>query len=337
VRAFHERQVESSWEVKDEDGVVLGQRITPLDSVGLYVPGGRAAYPSSVVMNAVPALVAGVGRIVAVTPPGRLDENPAIAFVLTELGIEEVYTVGGAQAVAALAFGTDTVPAVDKIVGPGNLYVTLAKKLVYGTVGIDSIAGPSEIVVLADRTADPRWIAADMLSQAEHDEDASAVCITTDETLGREVASELDAQCAQLERREIAGASIENYGAIFVVRDVEQGCSLVNRLAPEHLELMVADPEAAAAMVRHAGAIFYGPYSTEAVGDYYAGPNHVLPTGGTARFMSPLGVYDFVKRSSVIKYTAERLAKTGPAIAAIARAEGLTAHARAVEIRLEEN
>jgi histidinol dehydrogenase len=336
VREFHERQVERGWTVEGEDGVVLGQRIGPVDSAGLYIPGGRAAYPSSVVMNAVPAIVAGVGRIVAVTPPGTLRENPAVSFVLVELGVDEVYTVGGAHAVAALAYGTRSIPRVDKIVGPGNLYVALAKRLVYGVVGIDSIAGPSEIVVLADATADPRYVAADMLAQAEHDEDASAVCVTDDAALAAEVAAELARQCALLERRTIASASLERFGAIFVVESVAQGCELVNLLAPEHLELLVADPDAAADRVRHAGAIFFGPYSTESVGDYYAGPNHVLPTGGTARFLSPLGVYDFVKRTSIVKYTRERLAKTGPAIATVARAEGLTAHARAVEIRLED-
>jgi histidinol dehydrogenase len=335
VRAFHERQVERSWEVEVDDGVVLGQRVTPLESVGLYVPGGRAAYPSSLIMNAVPAIVAGVERIVAVTPPATFHENPTIAFVLSELGVEEVYTIGGAQAIAALAYGTETVSRVDKIVGPGNLYVALAKKLVYGAVGIDSIAGPSEIVVLADRTADAGFVAADLLSQAEHDEEASAILVTTDGALGREVAREVESQLAVLARREIARASLERYGAVFVVDSLERGCELVNRLAPEHLELMVEDPERAAARVRHAGAIFFGPYSTEAVGDYYAGPNHVLPTGGTARFMSPLGVYDFVKRSSIVKYTRARLEKTGPAIAAIARAEGLTAHERAITIRLD--
>jgi len=336
VRAFHERQAERGWEEAGEDGVVLGQRITPLDSVGLYIPGGRAAYPSSLVMNAVPALVAGVGRIAAVTPPGTLRENPAVSFVLCELGVEELYTVGGAHAVAALAFGTASIPKVDKIVGPGNLYVALAKKLVYGEVGIDSIAGPSEIVVLADRTADARYVAADMLSQAEHDDDASAVCVTPDEALAGEVARELERQCALLERRVIAEASLDRYGAIFVVSGIDEACEVVNLLAPEHLELVVEDAERVADRIRHAGAIFFGAYSTEAVGDYFAGPNHVLPTGGTARFMSPLGVYDFVKRTSVIKYTRERLEKTGRAIATIARAEGLTAHARAVEIRLED-
>jgi histidinol dehydrogenase len=287
-------------------------------------------------MNAVPAQVAGVRRVVGVTPPAKFAENPAIAFALAELGVEELYTVGGAQAVAALAFGTETIPKVDKIVGPGNQYVALAKKLVYGVVDIDSIAGPSEVVVLADSGAEARYVAADLLSQAEHDEMASAILITTDASLAEEVRIEVARQLASLERRDIAEASVERYGAIFVVDTVEQGCDLVNRLAPEHLEIMTEDPEAAAALVRHAGAIFFGPYSSEPVGDYFAGPNHVLPTGGTARFMSPLGVYDFVKRTSIVKYTRERLRETGPAIAAFARAEGLDAHARAITIRLED-
>ncbi len=336
VRAFHERQLERSWQFDAGDGVVLGQRVTPLDSVGLYVPGGRAAYPSSLVMNAVPAQVAGVGRIVGVTPPGKFAENPAIAFALAELGVDELYTIGGAQAVAALAYGTRTIPKVDKIVGPGNQYVALAKKLVYGVVDIDSIAGPSEVVVLADSNAEARYVAADLLSQAEHDEMASAILVTPDASLAEEVRDEVARQLASLERRAIAAASVESFGAIFVVDSVEQGCELVNRLAPEHLELMVDDPEAAAALVRHAGAIFFGAYSSEPVGDYFAGPNHVLPTGGTARFMSPLGVYDFVKRTSIVKYTRERLRETGPAIVAFARAEGLGAHARAITIRLED-
>lgn len=336
VRAFHERQIERSWECTGEDGVVLGQRITPLSSVGLYIPGGRAAYPSSLIMNAVPAEVAGVRRIVAVTPPETLMANPAISFVLVELGVDELYTIGGAQAVAALAYGTETIPKVDKIVGPGNIYVALAKKFVYGTVGIDSIAGPSEVVVLADASADPRYVAADMLSQAEHDEEASAICITTDEAFAHRLAAELDAQLGRLDRIEIARASLDRYGAIFLVDSVEHGCELVDLLAPEHLELLVEDPDRAADLVTHAGAIFFGPYSTEPVGDYFAGPNHVLPTGGTARFMSPLGVYDFVKRTSIIKYTRERLQKTGAAIATLARSEGLTAHERAVLLRMED-
>ena len=337
VRAFHERQAERSWEFSGPDGIVLGQRITPVDRAGLYIPGGRAAYPSSVIMNAIPAQVAGVRRIVAVTPPGALVENPAISFVLLELGIDEVYAIGGAQAIAALAFGTETVPKVDKIVGPGNTYVALAKKLVFGAVGIDSIAGPSEIVVLADRTANPRWVAADMLSQAEHDVDASAICITPDAVFAERLAAEVAEQCMLLDRRGIASASLARYGAIFVVDDLDAGCELVNHLAPEHLEIVAEDEDRIAALIRNAGAIFFGPYSAEVVGDYFAGPNHVLPTGGTSRFMSPLGVYDFVKRTSIIRYTRERLLATGPSIAAIANAEGLGAHARAVTIRLEDD
>jgi histidinol dehydrogenase len=336
VREFHAHQVERSWMFTGEHGVMLGQRVTPVDRAGLYIPGGLAAYPSSLIMNVVPAQVAGVKRIVAVTPPNSLVENPAISFVLLELGIDEVYTVGGAQAIAALAYGTETIPKVDKIVGPGNLYVALAKKLVFGVVGIDSIAGPSEIVILADGTANPRWVAADLLSQAEHDEDASAICITTDDVFAELVAAEVAEQCTHLSRRDTATASLARYGAIFVVDDVDAGCALVNHLAPEHLEIMVKDVEGAASQIRNAGAIFFGSYSAEAVGDYFAGPNHVLPTGGTARFMSPLGVYDFVKRTSIIRYTKDQLHESGPAIVAIAEAEGLGAHARAVTIRLED-
>lgn len=336
VRAFHDHQVERSWEFTGDDGVVLGQRITPVDRAGLYIPGGRAAYPSSLIMNAVPAQVAGVERIVAVTPPNTLSENPSLSFVLLELGIDEVYSVGGAQAIAALAHGTRTIPKVDKIVGPGNIYVALAKKLVFGTVGIDSIAGPSEIVVLADGSANAEWVAADLLSQAEHDEDASAICITPDADFAESVARAIEKQCALLSRRDIAAASLANYGAVFVVDDLEAGCALANHLAPEHLEIVVRDVDEAAARIRHAGALFLGPYSAEAVGDYGVGPNHVLPTGGTARFMSPLGVYDFVKRTSVIRYTKARMRVEGPGIVAIAEAEGLGAHARAVTIRLEE-
>ena len=337
VREYHEHQVERSWMFTGEHGVMLGQRVTPVDRAGLYIPGGLAAYPSSLIMNVVPAQVAGVKRIVAVTPPNSLVENPAISFILLELGIDEVYTVGGAQAIAALAYGTETIPKVDKIVGPGNLYVALAKKLVFGVVGIDSIAGPSEIVVLADGTANPRWVAADLLSQAEHDEDASAICITTDDVFAELVAAEVAEQATHLARRDTATSSLARYGAIFVVDDIEAGCDLVNHLAPEHVEIMVKDVEGAAGRIRNAGAIFYGSYSAEAVGDYFAGPNHVLPTGGTARFMSPLGVRDFVKRTSIIRYTKEQLHVDGAAIVAIAEAEGLGAHARAVTIRLEDD
>ena len=336
VRAFHEYQKERDWRMQTTEGAILGQRILPVDSAGLYVPGGRAAYPSSLVMNAVPAQVAGVRRMVTVTPPETLEQNPTVAAVIAELGITEVYRIGGAQAVAALAFGTETITRVDKIVGPGNIYVAIAKKLVYGTVGIDAIAGPSEVVVLADESAKPNFIAADLLAQAEHDEAASAICVTTSEALARAVAREVDAQLSSLERRDIASASVNQYGAIFVVESLEAGCELVNQLAPEHLELMTADNDRAAAMIENAGAIFFGDWSSEPVGDYFAGPNHVLPTVGTARFSSPLGVYDFLKRQSVIHYTEKALSQNAKMIAAMADAEGLTAHKRAVLIRNEE-
>lgn len=333
VRAFHERQRERDWEMTNEDGAIVGQRIVPVASAGLYVPGGRAAYPSSVVMNAVPAQVAGVGRIAVATPPGTLERNPMVAAVINQLAIQEVYRIGGAQAIAAFAFGTESVPRVDKIVGPGNVYVAIAKKLVYGAAGIDSIAGPTEVVVLADETADAGFVAADLLAQAEHDEEASAICITTSAELAGEVAREVERQLEQLERREIARASIEGYGAVFVVSSIEEGCRLVNELAPEHLELMTADDERAAGMIENAGAIFFGAWSSEPVGDYIAGPNHVLPTVATSRFSSPLGVYDFLKRQSVIRYTKEAIEKTSDAISAMADSEGLSAHKQAVQIR----
>jgi histidinol dehydrogenase len=335
IRAFHEHQRESNWQMTIEDGATVGQRILPVASAGLYVPGGRAAYPSSLVMNAVPAQVAGVRRIAMATPPGTLERAPAVAAVINELAIAEVYRVGGAQAIAALAFGTETIPRVDKIVGPGNIYVAIAKKLVYGSVGIDSIAGPTEVVVLADETADARFVAADLLAQAEHDREASAICITTSESFAREVSREVERQILSLERREIARASIDKYGVVFEVESLEAGCELVNRIAPEHLELMTADDERAAEMIENAGAIFFGAWSSEPVGDYIAGPNHVLPTVGTARFSSPLGVYDFLKRQSVIRYSRESIEKNADAIAAMADAEGLTAHKRAVLIRID--
>lgn len=335
VKTFHAHQKEQDWHIITADGARLGQRILPVAAAGLYVPGGRAAYPSSIVMNAAPAEVAGVRRIVVATPPNTLEQNPMVAAVLAELGIKEIYRVGGAQAIAALAFGTESIRRVDKIVGPGNIYVAIAKKLVYGAVGIDAIAGPSEVIVLADETANPRFVAADLLAQAEHDEEASAICITTNKDFAHQVAREVEEQLAQLDRREIAAASIKNYGAIFVVESIAEGCELVNRLAPEHLELMTADNEAAAAKIENAGAIFFGEWSSEPVGDYFAGPNHVLPTAGTARFSSPLGVYDFLKRQSVIHYTQQAISKNAEAIAAMADAEGLTAHKRAVLQRTE--
>ena len=333
VRVFHERQVEKSWTIDPRDGVQLGQKITPLERVGLYVPGGTAAYPSSVVMNVVPAQVAGVGRIVVTTPPRTLSENPAVAAALLELGITEVYAVGGAQAIAALAFGTETVPRVDKITGPGNKYVAAAKKLVFGVVGIDSIAGPSEVVIIADDTARADFIAADLLAQAEHGEDASAILITTNESLASIVSREVDQQLESLPRRAIVEASLKNYGAIILVETLEDACAIVNDLAPEHVEIVTRDDEAVAAQIRHAGAIFLGAYTPEAVGDYIAGPNHVLPTVKTARFSSALGVYDFVKRTSVLRYSAEAFASVAENVAVLAESEGLAGHARSALIR----
>lgn len=333
VRAFHQNQVERSWEISWGDGVRLGQRITPLERVGLYVPGGTAAYPSSVVMNVVPAQVAGVERIVVVTPPRTLSESPAVAAALRELDITEVYAVGGAQAVAALAFGTETVPRVDKITGPGNKYVAVAKKLVFGVAGIDAIAGPSEVVIIADDTARADFVAADLLAQAEHGDDASAILLTTSETFAGVVAQEVQRQVESLPRRAIAAASLKNYGAIVVVNTLDDASEIANWIAPEHVQVITNDDDAAAAKIRHAGAIFLGQHTPEAVGDYIAGPNHVLPTGRTARFSSALGVYDFVKRTSVLQYSADAFARVADSIAALAESEGLAAHARSASIR----
>ncbi|HVI72338.1 MAG TPA: histidinol dehydrogenase [Pyrinomonadaceae bacterium] len=335
VRVFHERQVEESWTIAPADGIRLGQRITPLERVGLYIPGGTAAYPSSVVMNVVPAQVAGVERIVVTTPPRTLSENPAVAAALLELSVTEVYAVGGAQAIAALAFGTETVPRVDKITGPGNKYVAAAKKLVFGVVGIDSIAGPTEVVIVADETARPEFVAADLLAQAEHGEDASAVLITNSEVLSNEVGREVDRQIESLPRREIAETSLKQYGAIIIVKTWDDACSIANELAPEHLEIVTNNDEALAAKIRHAGAIFFGAYTPEAVGDYIAGPNHVLPTGRTARFSSALGVYDFVKRTSLLQYSEKGFTSVAEKVAVLAECEGLAGHARSALIREE--
>ncbi len=334
IRFYHEHQLTQSWEIERANGVRLGQRVSPLEIVGLYVPGGKAAYPSTLMMNAIPAQVAGVKRIVVVTPPAQFRQSPVIAATLKELGLFEVYLVGGAQAVAALAYGTTTIPRVDKIVGPGNQYVAAAKKLVYGDVDIDSIAGPSEIVVIADDTARPDFIAADLLSQAEHSEDAAAILVTNSERLAAKVQAEVMRQSATLPRKEIIEKSLADFGALIVVESLDAACQLVNRLAPEHVEVMTANSEATAAQIHHAGAIFIGAYSAESVGDYFAGTNHVLPTGGTARFSSALGVYDFLKRTSLIRYTKEELQRTAQSIDLIAQAEGLQAHARAATIRL---
>ena len=333
VRAFHERQLEESWTFNSSPGVELGQRITPIERVGLYVPGGTAAYPSSVVMNVVPAQVAGVERILVTTPPRTLAENPAVAAALLELGVAEVYAVGGAQAIAALAFGTETVPRVDKITGPGNKYVAAAKKLVFGVVGIDAIAGPTEVVIVADETARAEFIAADLLAQAEHGEDASSILITTSETLAKAVVAEVETQLGTLPRREIANKSLQDYGAIILVESFAEACEIVNELAPEHVEIVTRDDEAVAAQVKHAGAIFFGAYTPEAVGDYLAGPNHVLPTGRTARFSSALGVYDFVKRTSLLRYSEAAFREVAESVAVLAEAEGLGAHARSALIR----
>ncbi len=335
VRAFHERERVASWEMEMGRGVRLGQRITPIESAGLYVPGGTASYPSSVVMNVVPAQVAGVRRIAVATPPRTLAETPAVAAALVELGVTEIYCVGGAQAIAALAYGTETVPRVDIITGPGNKFVAAAKKNVFGAVGIDSIAGPSEILILADETARADFVAADMLAQSEHGEDASAVLVTTSADLAGAVTDELARQIQTLRRRQIISRSLTDYGAIFVVRDIEAACALVNELAPEHLEIVMRDEEAAASRVLHAGAIFFGGHTPEAVGDYFAGPNHVLPTGGAARFSSALGVHNFLRRTSIIRYTREELNETGKQIVALADAERLDAHARSILARLD--
>lgn len=335
VRAFHEHERTETWEMRNERGVRLGQRITPVERAGLYVPGGTASYPSSVIMNVVPAQVAGVARLVVATPPRTLAETPAVAAALLELNVTEIYQVGGAQAVAALAYGTQTIPRVDKITGPGNKYVAAAKKLVFGAVGIDSIAGPSEIVIIADETARAAFVAADLLAQAEHDEDASAVLITTSDELAREVAVEVAKQTESLSRRRIIERSLQRHGAIIVVDDMQEACEFVNELAPEHLEIVTRDDDAVAANIKHAGAIFFGAHTPEAVGDYFAGPNHVLPTGASARFSSALGVNDFVRRTSILRYSREEMRETAQMIAALAHAEGLDAHARSALIRIE--
>ena len=337
IREYHEKQVRQSWLSTKEDGTILGQKVTALDAVGVYVPGGKAAYPSSVLMNVIPAQVAGVERIAMVTPPAADGSVPAGVLVAADLlGVEEIYKIGGAQAVAALAYGTETVLPVDKIVGPGNIFVALAKKEVYGHVDIDSIAGPSEIVVLADETANAHEVAADMLSQAEHDERASCILVTTCGELAERVALEVEKQLSDLPRSEIARASINEFGAIYVAESLGEALRVVNELAPEHLEVMTREPMNLLPYIKHAGAIFLGRYSSEPVGDYFAGPNHVLPTNGTARFSSGLSVDEFVKKSSIIMYSQQALEDNVDKIAAFARLEGLEAHARAVEARFKK-
>lgn len=335
IRTYHAKQLRPSWMTTEENGTILGQKITPLDSVGVYVPGGTAAYPSSVLMNVIPACVAGVKRIVMVSPPDEQGKLPAAVLVAAkEAGVKEMYKVGGAQAIAALAYGTESIASVDKITGPGNIFVALAKREVFGDVDIDMIAGPSEIAILADETAKANEVAANLLSQAEHDPRACCILVTPSIRLAEEVALEVENQLRVLPRRDIASCSIADYGAIYVAADMEEAVETVNQLAPEHLEVMTENPMALLGKIRHAGAIFLGRYSSEPVGDYFAGPNHVLPTNGTARFSSPLNVDDFQKKSSVIIYSETALQEHGAKIAAFARMEGLEAHARAVETRL---
>ena len=332
IYAYHKRQIQKSWEYRKR-GVVLGQRVLPLDSVGVYVPGGSAAYPTSVLMNVIPAKIAGVPRIVVATPPGTFQQHPIIAAALYELNATEIYLMGGAQAVAALAYGTATIPRVDKIVGPGNAYVAAAKREVFGQVDIDMIAGPSEVIILASGSSNPRFIAADMLSQAEHDEAACSICFTDSLPHAILVQRELEAQLKDLPRKEIARKSLDAYGAIVVMDSYFESAEWINEIAPERLEIFSSIPIATIDRIRNAGSIFYGDYTPEAVGDYFAGSNHVLPTGGTARFFSPLGVYHFQRRTGIIRYTKEELSRTWKSIDALARAEGLDAHARSVTIR----
>lgn len=339
VRVFHEKQMRTSWMDLQQDGTLLGQIMRPLKRVGVYVPGGKAAYPSSVLMNVIPAQVAGVPEIVMVTPPatgGKAGIDPYILVAAAEAGVKEMYRVGGAQAIAALAYGTASIAPVDKICGPGNIYVALAKRAVFGAVDIDSIAGPSEIVVLADDSADPAYVAADLLSQAEHDEMASAILITPSQQLAEAVAAEVERQLSTLPRQEIARSSIDSYGAVLLVDSLEAGIDVVNQLAPEHLEVLTVDPMRLLGYIQNAGAIFLGPYSSEPVGDYFAGPNHIIPTNGTARFSSPVNVDDFLKKSSLIYYSKEALLANGDKIMTLARHEGLEGHARAIGIRLEK-
>jgi histidinol dehydrogenase len=334
VRRYHERQVQESWTYTEDDGTVLGQKITPLDRVGLYVPGGKAAYPSSVLMNAIPAKVAGVAELIMVVPTPGGEQNQLVLAAAAIAGVDRVFTIGGAQAVAALAYGTETVPPVDKIVGPGNAYVASAKRRVFGTVGIDMIAGPSEILVIADGSAPPEWVAMDLFSQAEHDEMAQSILLSPDATYLDAVAAAIDKLIEEMPRSEVIRTSLTNRGALILTRDLDDAASISNTIAPEHLELAVADPDALLPKLRHAGAIFMGKNTCEALGDYCAGPNHVLPTSRTARFSSPLGVYDFQKRSSLIHVSQAGAQTLGRIAATLAYGEGLQAHARSAEYRL---
>ena len=334
IRSYHERQLQPSWQYTEADGTVLGQQITPIDRAGLYVPGGKAAYPSSVLMNAVAAKVAGVKELIMVTPTPDGVVNDTVLAAAALAGVDRVFRVGGAQAVGALAYGTATIPAVDKIVGPGNAYVAAAKRFVFGVVGIDMVAGPSEILIIADGKTDPHWVAMDLFSQAEHDELAQAILLCPDAAYVDRVEAAMNSLLATMPRADIIRASLGNRGALITVRDLDEACEMSNRIAPEHLELSVADADALLPKLRHAGAIFMGPYSSESIGDYCAGPNHVLPTSRTARFSSPLGVYDFQKRSSIIKVSSASASTLGRVAATLARSEGLEAHAQSADLRL---
>ena len=337
IRKFHQRQLQNSWFTSEADGTFLGQKVTPIQKAGVYVPGGKAAYPSSVLMNIIPAKVAGVEKIVMTTPCSSEGVvNPAVLVAANEAGADEIYKVGGAQAIGALAFGTESIPKVDKIVGPGNIYVALAKKAVYGHVNIDSVAGPSEILIIADKTANPRYVAADLLSQAEHDELASAILITTDSELARQVSEQVDIFTNQLDRKEIIQKSLNNFGYILIAEDLDEAIETANAIASEHLEIVTENPFEVMTKIRNAGAIFLGENSCESLGDYYAGPNHVLPTNGTARFFSPLSVDDFIKKSSVIYYSRNALQSAYKNVEKFAKAERLTAHANAVTVRFED-
>ncbi len=337
IRSYHARQKAESWQYQEADGTVLGQKITPLDRVGIYVPGGKASYPSSVLMNALPARVAGVGEIIMVVPTPAGVRNDMVLAAASIAGVDTVLTIGGAQAIAALAYGTETVPRVDKIVGPGNIYVATAKRMVFGQVGLDMIAGPSEILIVCDGDTNPDWIAMDLFSQAEHDEDAQAILVSPDRDFLRQVAQSIDRLLPTMERADIIRKSLAGRGLFIAVADMTEAVAVINEIAPEHLELSVADPEALLPGVRHAGAIFMGRYTAEAIGDYCAGPNHVLPTSGTARFSSPLGVYDFQKRSSLINCSAAGARSLGAVASTLARGESLTAHARSAEYRLADD
>ena len=337
VRTYHEKQLAQSWQYTEADGTVLGQKVTPIDRVGLYVPGGKAAYPSSVLMNALPAKVAGVAELVMVVPTPRGEKNQLVMAAAAIAGVDRVFTIGGAQAVGALAYGTDTIAQVDKIVGPGNAYVAAAKRRVFGVVGIDMVAGPSEILVICDGAVDPDWIAMDLFSQAEHDEVAQAILLCPDAAFIEAVAASMDRLLPRMPRREVIAASLKARGALIEVRSLEEACAIANRIAPEHLELAVAEPERLVDRIRHAGAIFMGGYSSEAIGDYCAGPNHVLPTSRSARFSSPLGVYDFQKRSSLIQVSRAGAQSLGRIAVTLAEGEGLSAHARSAEYRLRRS